>query len=224
MKKKFLSLMMAAAVVATTSVSAFATTNPNVTNSDKVDGTANVKITGEVESDSGEKPAGRFEVTVPTTASFTVNQDGKFIASNTITIKNGGVQNIDVYANKFVDATKKPGDGITVVEKSGLERKKRTYVTLNIEGDQGTVHLKTEDTNIAENNGLYTDETLGEKAKGEDLKLATIASGETGDLTLHGEAGGLKKTEDESESEGAVKEAVSNNFTLTLKIKKSTTK
>lgn len=219
MKKKFLSLMMAAAVVATTSVSAFATTNPNVTNSDDVDGTANVKITGEVESDSGEKPAGRFEVTVPTTASFTVNQDGKFIASNTITIKNGGVQNIDVYANKFVDATKKEGEGITVVKKSELERKKRTYITLNIEGDQGTVHLKTEDTSTGTNNGLYTDETLDVKAVDEDLKLATIPSGQTGDLTLHGEAGKLKK----GEGEGVVGNAVSNNFTLTLKIKKSTT-
>lgn len=219
MKKKFLSLMMAAAVVATTSVSAFATTNPNVTNSDDVDGTANVKITGEVESDTGEKPAGRFEVTVPTTASFTVDQDGKFIASNTITIKNGGVQNIDVYANKFVDATKKDGDGITVVKKNGLESRKRTYVALNIEGDQGTVHLKTEDTNTGTKNGLYTDETLDVKADGEDLKLVTIPSGQTGDLTLHGEAGGLKK----NTTEGVVGNAVSNNFTLTLKIKKSTT-
>lgn len=219
MKKKFLSLMMAAAVVATTSVSAFATTNPNVTNSDDVDGTANVKITGEVENDQGQKPAGRFEVTVPTTASFTVNQDGKFIASDTITIKNGGVQNIDVYANKFVDATKTDGEGITVVRESELKSKNRTYVTLNVQGDQGTVYLKTEDTTDGTKNGLYTDNTLGTKADGESLKLATIASGQTGDLTLQGKAGGLDKTA----SGGAVENAVSNNFTLTLKIKKSTT-
>ena len=220
MKKKFLSLMMAAAVVATTSVSAFATTNPNVTNSDDVDGTANVKIVGEVENDLGGKPAGRFEVTVPTTASFTVDKNGNFITSNKITIKNGGVQKIDVYANKFVDATKADGEGITVVEANGLKLKNRKYVALNLQGDEGTVYLKTEDTTDGTKNGLYTDNNLGEKADGEDLKLATIASGETGDLTLQGEAGGLDKTA----SGGAVENAVSNNFTLTLKIKKSTTK
>ena len=219
MKKKFLSLMMAAAVVATTSVSAFATTNPNVTNSDDVDGTANVKITGEVESDSGQKPAGRFEVTVPTTASFTVDDEGKFISSGAITIVNGGVQNIDVYANKFVDATKTAGEGITVVKQSELEDKNRTYVALNIQGDEGTVHLRTEDTNDGTHNGLYTDKTLGTTASGENLKLATITSGQTGDLTLHGEVGKLKK----GVGEGVVGNAVSNNFTLTLKIKKSTT-
>lgn len=216
MKKKFLSLMMAAAVVATTSVSAFAAT-ANVTNSDTQDGSADIVITGEVENDEGQKPAGRFEVTVPTTASFTVDSDGNFIPPDKISIKNDGSQSIDVYADKFVDSTKQDGVGITVVEESLLKSKNRTYVTLNIYGRKGNVYLKTEDTSLTSKNGIYTDNTLNTPAQGEALKLTSIASGQVGDLTLEGKAGGIGSDQDA----GKVKDAVSNSFTLTLKIKKS---
>ncbi len=216
MKKKFLSLMMAAAVVATTSVSAFAAT-ANVTNSDTQDGSADIVITGEVENDEGQKPAGRFEVTVPTTAAFTVDKDGNFIPPDKISIKNDGSQSIDVYADKFVDSTKQDGVGITVVEESLLKSKNRTYVTLNIYGRTGNVYLKTEDTSLTSKNGIYTDNTLVTKAEGEALKLTSIASGQVGDLTLEGKAGGIGSDQEA----GKVKDAVSNSFTLTLKIKKS---
>ena len=216
MKKKFLSLMMAAAVVATTSVSAFAAT-ANVTNSDTQDGSADIVITGEVENDEGQKPAGRFEVTVPTTAAFTVDKDGNFIPPDKISIKNDGSQSIDVYADKFVDSTKQDGVGITVVEENLLKSKNRTYVTLNIYGRTGNVYLKTEDTSLTSNNGIYTDNTLNTRATGEALKLTSIASGQVGDLTLEGKAGGIGSDQEA----GKVKDAVSNSFTLTLKIKKS---
>lgn len=214
MKKKLLSLVLAGAMVASTSVSAFADTNIN--QSDNTTPKADVEITGQVASDSGNLPAGRFNVTVPTTAAFTVNEDGKFFAPDKITIRNDGAQTIDVYAEKFVDSTKDDGDGITVVKESELKDKKRTYVSLNIYGKSGNVYLKTEQEESKK--GLYKDKAFNNEATTEaDLRLTSITAGQSGDLTLEGKAGEkVKGTED-----GKVENAVSNSFTLTLKIKKS---
>lgn len=214
MKKKLLSLVLAGAMVASTSVSAFA--DANVTTPDDKDGSANVKVTGVVESDSGQRPAGTFQVTVPTTASFTVDQNGNFMAADKMTIKNEGPQTIAVYADKFVDSTKAVGEGITAVEESSLGSKNRTYVTLNVYGSEGGVYLKTEDTSDASKTGLYTDNTLGTKAENEALKLTTIQPGRSENLTLAGKAGRAGK----ETPEGQVAKGVSNDFTLTLKIKK----
>lgn len=214
MKKKLLSLVLAGAMVASTSVSAFA--EANVTTPDNKDGSANVKITGVVENDGGERPAGTFQVTVPTTASFTVDQNGVFMAADQMTIKNEGPQTIAVYADKFVDSTKAIGEGITAVEERLLESKNRTYVTLNVYGSGGGVYLKTEDTSDSSKTGLYTDNTLTKKAENEELKLTTIQPGGSDNLTLAGKVGKLTK----SDEGGNVAKGVSNDFTLTLKIKK----
>lgn len=214
MKKKLLSLVLAGAMVASTSVSAFA--EANVTTPDNKDGSANVKITGVVENNSGERPAGTFQVTVPTTASFTVDQNGRFMAADQMTIKNEGPQTIAVYADKFVDSTKTVGEGITAVKESLLEGNNRTYVTLNVYGSDGGVYLKTEDTSVSSNTGLYTDNTLATKAENEALKLTTVQPGGSEHLTLAGKAGKLTSSQDG----GSVATAVSNDFTLTLKIKK----
>lgn len=217
MKKKFLSLMMAAAVVATTSVSAFADdTTTNLTQSETSQPTADVKITGKVIDDNGHEPVGNFNVTVPTTATFMVSKQGD-LESAKINIKNNGQQKIDVYAEKFVDTTRNTGDGITVVSENSLSEKNRTYVSLRVHGKTGNVYLKTETQ--ASEKGLYTDNGLGTRAETEDqLRLTSISAGGNEDLTLEGKAG--VKTKDDN-AEFAVTKAVSNDFTLTLKIKKS---
>ena len=206
MKKKFLSLMMAAAVVATTSVSAFAANNV-INGSDNSDATTDVTITGEVLNQNGERPEGRFNVTIPTATSFTVNQSGK-LQGTTITVSNKGTQNIDVYADKFVDT--KNGSGINVVAESGLKALPRTSVSLLLKGNSNTLYLKSEaDGEFA---GLYTNESLGVKADATTSKIATVKANQDVDLTLSGKAGG---------AETEITDAVSNDFTLTLKIKKS---
>ena len=217
MKKKFLSLMMAAAMVATTSVSAFADdTTTNLTQSETSEPTANVTITGKVIDDEGHEPAGTFNVTVPTTATFMVSKQGD-LEGTKINIKNNGQQNIDVYADKFVDTTRNEGDGITVVEESSLGEKNRTYVSLKVYGNTGNVYLKTESE--VSKKGLYTNKELSTEATQEDqLRLTSIGAGQNADLTLEGKAGSKTKTDNAS---FAVNKAVSNNFTLTLKIKKS---
>lgn len=207
MKKKLLSLVLAGAMVASTSVSAFAA---NVTTPDNQDGSAEIKITGEVISNSGDRPSSNFNVTVPTTASFTVDKTGKFIAPQALTIQNEGSQNIDVYAYKFTDTTPKEGEGITVISKKRLSDVDRTRVSLSVTGNEGTVHLASNAG--SKNNGIYSDEDLGTEV--DELKIASIARESNKDLTVSGEAG---------QGGGDVLKAVSNSFTLTLKIKKSAT-
>ena len=218
MKKKLLSLVLAGAMVATTSVSAFAT--PNVTGSDNIDGNAEIGITGEVMSDTGEKPAGRFNVTVPTATSFTVDKEGHFIAPERISIQNDGLQDIDVYADKFVDT--KPTEGIKVVAESELKSKNRTYISLSVTGKSNAVYLKSEDTTSGTNKGIYTTSALTSAASAEQLKLTSISAGQSGYLTLDGKAGEKNKATGDSDEANQVNEGVSNSFTLTLKIKKAT--
>lgn len=211
MKKKLLSLVLAGAMVASTSVSAFAT--PNVTDSDAKDKSINVTITGEVLGQNGEKPAGNFSVTVPTTASFTVSKDSHSILSAPIKIENSGTQDIDVYADKFVDLSREAGEGITVVNESGTESHDRTYITLGLKGELNTAYFKTEsDEN---NSGIYNKATLGEgdRVTG-GLKLINIQKAQSKSLTLLGVAGN---------SGDPINSPVSNDFTLTLRIKKATT-
>lgn len=214
MKKKFLSLMMAAAVVATTSVSAFAQDRV-IEGADTTEQKTEIDITGQVLGDNGEVPAGTFNVTIPTTAAFTVDQNAK-LEGATIKISNRGTQNIDVYADSFVDLTKESGKGITAVEESLLKSKDRTFVNLKIYGRRGSVYLKTEQA--SDEKGLYKESSLSNKATNDDLRLTTIATGQEGVLTLEGKAGG-----DQSQLGDDVKTGgVQDKFTLTLKIKKST--
>lgn len=210
MKKKFLSLMMAAAVVATTSVSAFAA-DANVTGSDNVDADAEVEITGKVLSNSGSEPVGNFKVTVPTAAAFTVDQHGSFAAPEKITIKNAGDQNIDVFAKSFVDTNR--SGGISVVGESGLKELNRTNVSLSITGNMGTVFLGSDPG--SNNKGLYSDKNLTQQTG--EFQLASILSGQDKDLTLNGIAGGKQDDLSEEVREKGVKD----KFTLVLKIKKS---
>ena len=80
MKKKLLSLVLAGAMVASTSVSAFAADTVINTN----EGTANVTISGAVEGNNGEAPSGTISVSIPTALSFSVNKDGEVSGGNII--------------------------------------------------------------------------------------------------------------------------------------------
>ena len=101
MKKKFLSLMMAAAVVATTSVNAFASSDATVTtDGEEVD----VTITGSVNDERNNPPEGTISVTIPTALAFTVDSTGNFKGTS-LDVVNNGTQKVDVYAYQFVDGT-----------------------------------------------------------------------------------------------------------------------
>lgn len=212
MKKKLLSLVLAGAMVASTSVSAFAATTMNnvIEESDNTEPTTNVTIKGQVLDNTGKPPAGTFNVTVPTAASFTVNRDST-VTTAKIKVANNGEQNIDVYATKFVDISKEQEDGITVVKEGEVKGKSRKFVSLQLAGDLNIAYLKTEDTESGTLTGIYSDRTLDTPAPN-GIKLANVKSNSEYSLTLSGKGG---------EDPEVINEAISNDFTLTLKIKKS---
>lgn len=208
MKKKLLSLVLAGAMVATTSVSAFAATGTETTirNPENETGEAEITITGEVTGDNGSTVPGTLNVTVPTTATFTITKEGNFTAPK-ITITNNGNQAVDILAYQFIDVDG-PDNGIKITNGSGLTDKKD--MTLNISGGFGKAYFKSE-TDKVNQKGVYTDPELHTPAKGDGVKIASIAGGgNVRELTLDGTAG-----------KGNGNKAARNEFTLKLKIKKS---
>lgn len=211
MKKKFLSLMMAAAVVATTSVSAFADTN--ITGSENAEHEAQVQIKGDVTDGNGNVKPGTLNVTVPTKASFKVNDNGELLGTN-ITVKNDGTQKVDVFAYEFLDAT--GADDINVKKESeittGQENVERKNISLKLTGTSATAYFGSDKGRYK--HGVYSDKELATPvdSASDPLKLATVNPTSSVDLGLSGTAG--KQT--------GVTQAVQDNFTLVLKIKKST--
>jgi len=220
MKKKFLSLMMAAAVVATTSVSAFAAnTDANtkdITGPESSELTTDINITGDVEDKTGAVKPGTLSVTVPTTASFRVNQTGGFTGSD-LTVVNKGSKPIEVYVQKFVDVN--GVDGINVVSETKTskaaedgEAVKRDNVSLKVVGNDGVAYLGTKEVGVT-GSGVYSDKELssGSEVQGSGKKVSEIAANQSYTMKLEGEAG--KKTD-------PINTAIQDTFTLRLAIRK----
>ena len=223
MKKKFLSLMMAAAVVATTSVSAFADVRDNVTMPNKENVTAkdneqptqDVKITGHVQGDDGQMPATTFKVTVPTAANFTVTSQGKLVGPE-LTIKNEGPQGVDVYAYNFSNtgsgAIKVVGEN-TVANGEGAAVKRSTVSLKLLVDEVPQAYLGASDADNKE--GIYEDGDLARKTQG-GKKLFTLDAGvdeaKTKKVKIAGTAG-----------KSGIANPVADTFKLVLKIKKAGT-
>lgn len=218
MKKKFLSLMMAAAVVATTSVSAFAAvedvdnsvdmpTKSNINSLDSSEHSHQVTITGKVQSNDGKMPATNFKVTVPTAANFTVNSSGTVVGP-TLTVKNEGTQAIKVIAQDFINTGK--GDIKVLAADDIDDTKDRSNMSLSLVGENGNVaYLSAEKGK----HGVSKNPNLN---KIEEAELLELTAGKNGvavekSFTLEGTAG---------TGEG-VTSAISDTFKLTLKIKKA---
>lgn len=206
MKKKFLSLMMAAAVVATTSVSAFA---DEYSWSDKSDKDVDINITGDVTSSTDQVIGGTLSVSIPTATTFTVSKGGE-VTAPAIKVQNRGTQSVDVYAYKFVDQTPNENSEITVV---GAERLKTATSTamlsLRLSGSLGKAYLKSESSG----NGVYTDDNCQNRSTDSGVKLISVSGNNSESITLVGET--------KSGDNTAPDKAVQDNFVLTLKIKKA---
>ena len=203
MKKKFLSLMMAAAVVATTSVSAFAAEVK--TNGGSVD----VTITGSVNGPNDTPPEGTISVTIPTALAFTVNNDGE-VGGTSLKIENNGTEDVEIYAYEFID--KNGQDGINVVKNmTNRDGEKTNKVVLKLEGNVGTVGF------VSDGNKIYDAKNpdVDVLASSDGVKIASLSKlGEqnTGTIDLKGTAGKDKN------NVAAERE----QFTVKLKVKKKT--
>ena len=121
MKKKLLSLVLAGAMVASTSVSAFA---DEIT----IDGNGKehkIEMTGRVEDQNGNIPSGTITVTVPTSVSFTIDQNGD-INAGTIEIvnRNSEKEKVKVIVKEFNDLN--PTNGIVLVKEGVVDSKDNT--------------------------------------------------------------------------------------------------
>ena len=203
MKKKLLSLVLAGAMVASTSVSAFADTVVN-----KNEGTANVTINGSVDNNDGQPATGTISVTVPTALNFRVDKEGT-VSGGSIKVVNNGIDTVDVTAVKFYDTT--PNSKITVKLQNDLQESTddRSNLVLSIGGNLSErAFFKSEGT--GDKNGIYSasgnNETNG-------IKISTIGgNGQSDTLTLNGFAG---------QADLSGEEGITDEFTLTLKITKA---
>lgn len=201
MKKKFLSLMMAAAVVATTSVSAFAKEYDVMEGTEK---DAEVQITGNIADNRDTVLPSTISVTVPTTATFTVNKQGVLTAPD-IKITSDGEGTVEVMAHSFEDTTE---GKITVLAESQVSaQSERTDVSLKLGGNKKTVALKSD---LGTSNGIYKEN--GTTPAEENTVLGTVTQDTPLNLKLTGTAG--KKDQ-------PLENAVSDKFTLILKLKKT---
>lgn len=210
MKKKFLSLMMAAAVVATTSVSAFAadeTTNVTV---GKNGVEQNVNITGNIADSQGQVVEGTITVTVPTAMAFTINSAGE-LENGRITISNKSESEVEVIAKGFVDST--PNSGIVVKKKNDLtsaaEESGKKNIALTLTG-QKSVGLRSSGS------GLYNVESGDDIEENANTSLGVILAKDDLELRLDGETQKASGGSYEAPSK-----AIKDSFTLKLKIQKA---
>lgn len=171
-----------------------------------------VTITGNIADKKGEIKPGTIQIEVPTTALFTVDKDGNFMAPD-IKIKNNGQEPVDIYAYKFVD-TNGPS-GINIESEAGIteniNNNPRNNISLNIVGTEATAYFKSESLGN-EKSGVYKDQNLQENAT-EGIKVLKVYGESTGNLKFNGKAGKAALKNDT---------AIRDRFTLILKIKKST--
>lgn len=223
MKKKLLSLVLAGAMVASTSVSAFAAdisqtpseaTGPKEYSVTSTDTNAEINIEGRIANGTNVLPPSTISVSVPTAASFTVDNKGNLIGS-TITITSQGTEEVEVLAYKFNDST--DDEGIKVISSDDFASENtnssadRRKVTLSLRGEKAVSLITDTATNTNGKNGIYKYNTTDEAVQDNDKKVGTVTSSKPLKLSLEGK--GITNGT-------ALTQPMSDNFTLTLKLKK----
>lgn len=187
-----------------------------ITGLDNQEQTQDVKITGNVMDDKGNMPVANFKVTVPTSASFTVNNNGILVGPS-LQIKNEGTQTVEVYAQSFScvgsgDINIVGEDVINIANNSSdiSDALDRSTISLKLLGESQQVAY------LGSNNGksgVYNSSNLQNEASS-GIKLLTLNPGtesqpEIKMIRVEGMAGSKE-----------ISKAVSDKYTLTLKIKK----
>lgn len=184
------------------------------TSNKKDDKTYNVTITGSIDNNKGESPLGTIQLTVPTSMAFIIDNKGNF-KSSSITIKNNGIDKVDVYAYKFIDNDGERNINIRAMTEfsDNLNETSRNNLALYIYGNSEFAYFKTESIGSGKS-GVYKDKALQISGDTDDgVKISTVSAGLSDELKLVGISG---KKEIETDT------AISNTFTLILKVKKST--
>lgn len=221
MKKKLLSLVLAGAMVATTSVSAFAAATPNTTHKDITiqDGTNSkevpVEITGNVLDNKGNAKPGTINVSVPTATSFSVNATTGNLTSADMVISNNSDEKIKVIAGRFEDAN--GTDSINIIKKSEFEQdghtaeqNERGKIWLRLKGGSNIVDFTSERN--GEMYGKMYDAAGNPKQESDGYVISEVNAQDRITLSLDGK-GGVQHSD--TKPEGT---PIQDNFKLVLKI------
>lgn len=194
MKKKFLSALMAGAMVMGMVIPTHAAV---IQGEDDRTHDANVTVSGVVNSKDNTAPAGKIQVEVPTELTFMVDKNG-VLSSGQYTITNQGSSSVDVMVGSFRDTSENAG--ITVHEnEDNFAQLDRSNITLKLSSNTGEVNL-----------GGVIDSSV---------VLSKVDAGNSERIHLTGSAGSKVATDDETI---AVDEnGTSDRFNLVFKIKKS---
>lgn len=219
MKKKLLSLVLAGAMVASTSVSAFAATEDATYNIDSTTSQNHkVTITGDIADRANATLPSTITVTIPTAMAFKVDKDGN-VSGGKIEVVNKSNESVEVVAEKFSDST--PDSKIVLVKKSDLDSKfgqndGKTYMTLDLVGETNTVGLvsNTDDSET----GFVKDLDESEITTGTKTTLGNAVNGSSLELKLIGNA---KPSTSSSHTYSAPTTAINDTFNLILKIQKT---
>lgn len=218
MKKKLLSLVLAGAMVASTSVSAFAEDKTyTITEAGQEH---QVTITGDVQNTQGNVVAGTISVTVPTAMAFTVTKDGA-VEGGKIEVVNKSKEHVEVIAKEFTDTT--PSTGIVLVKDSELDNKldstgntdSKRYMSLKLTGGNGSVGLVSAKS---DNQTGFVDENESEIQNNANTSLGSAWENNNLSLTISGRA----KSNNASTRYDAPNAPVQDTFNLVLKIQKTT--
>lgn len=164
-----------------------------------------IPTNGKMKVDAGKAPEKRINITIPTTAAFTVKNDSSFI-STSIKISNNGEIPVDISVYNFMD---NDGDrGIKLITNEVVTNSnKRSEINLWLQNE-------IENKRVYLGNGeLYSQ--LGHKItedQEEQKKIAKVLSGSNSEIRICGEAGKAELNKDDP---------ILNKFILVLKIKKS---
>lgn len=215
MKKKLLSLVLAGAMVASTSVSAFAAdtvpTRDVEIGSGEDEKEVEIGVEGNILNADGNKVPGTISVTVPTATTFSVDATTGKLTSPKMTITNNGDEKIKVTAGRFDDPN---GDeNISIVKKSKFEEveeggntNNRGVIWLRLKGGRQTLGLTSEGT------GKMYDVSYTQTADS-NYEIGKIdPKGGVMTLELEGKGGVTATTKYPNDK------AIQDNFTLVLKI------
>lgn len=211
MKKKLLSLVLAGAMVASTSVSAFAAdskvdTEQITISSSQDEKEVEIGVTGNVLDNKGNAVPGTIKVTVPTATTFSVANNG-ILTSPQMTISNDGDEQIVVTASSFEDLTGE--EDINLVEKfedSEQGSKERNEIWLRLKSKNKYIGLTS-----GENGKIYDANYTKEET---DCELGRIGSGENMTLEFEGKGGTINSP---------LAKPIQDSFKLVLKIKRART-
>lgn len=209
MKKKLLSLVLAGAMVASTSVSAFADAGKEYNILGKEDVETPITVKGDIQNSNGGVLPSTIGVTVPTAAAFTVTSEGNF-TSAPIKITSKSDEKVQVSAHSFIDSSE--NQNITIVSEEDLDDQTNTdtnkFMSLKLVGTN-TVYFKSQKNK----SGIYKQDGA-EYEVNDNPSLGTVT--QTNPLTLNLE-GDIKKDGASYTGPGT---AIRDQFNLVLKIKK----